>query len=185
MNEQSQFRRELAIIPNVANVLAIIGFAVVQVCLLILLPHFAPHMHMHGEMPPRPILILVSILGGLFFAAFILLVGYVNADSKRRGMNSLLWTLLVIFIPKAIGFIAYFLLRKPMLVPGSPQCPKCGTGVGPGFRYCPKCGYAFAPSCPQCGKQISPEYAWCPYCGKGVAPSAPPAGGPLASPQMP
>jgi predicted amidophosphoribosyltransferase len=88
-----------------------------------------------------------------------------------------LWTLLVIFIPKAIGFIAYFLLRKPLVI-NTPQCPKCGTGVGPGFRYCPKCGYAFAPSCPQCGQQISPDYAWCPHCGKGLAPSAP-----VASPQ--
>ncbi len=51
------------------------------------------------------------------------MIGYVNADSKRRGMNSLLWTLLVIFVPKALGFIAYFLLRKPLLIP----CPNCGA----------------------------------------------------------
>jgi len=177
MNEQSQFRRELAIIPNIARVLAVIGFALVQVCLLVLLPHFAPHMHMHGDMPPRPILNLISILGGLFFASFILLVGYVNADTKRRGMNSLLWTLLVIFIPKAIGFIAYFLLRKPLLVE-SRQCPKCGAAAGGDFRYCPKCGYSFTPSCAQCGRPIAADYAWCPYCGKGIAPSAP-----VASPQ--
>ena len=79
----------------------------------------------------------------LILAIIILMIGYVNADSKRRGMNSLLWTLLVIFVPKALGFIAYFLLRKPLMMP----CPKCGTPVGSDFRFCPKCGYAVTPMC--------------------------------------
>ena len=175
MNEQSHFRRELAIIPNVAWVLAVIGFVLVQICLLVLLPHYRSHMH--DELPPKQVMTLISLVGGIFFAAFILLVGYVNVDSKRRGMNSLLWTLLVIFIPKAIGFIAYFLLRQPLVIT-TPQCPKCGNAVGSDFRYCPKCGYAFTPSCPQCGRAIGADYAWCPYCGKQVAPSAP-----VASPQ--
>jgi hypothetical protein len=30
-------------------------------------------------------------------------------------MNSLVWTLLVIFIPNGIGFIIYFLTRQPLL----------------------------------------------------------------------
>jgi RNA polymerase subunit RPABC4/transcription elongation factor Spt4 len=89
----------------------------------------------------------------------------VYADSKRRGMNALLWTLLVIFVPKALGFIAYFLLRKPLLIP----CSNCGTEVGSDFRYCPKCGYGVTPSCANCGHAISHEYVCCPYCGKPVA----------------
>jgi hypothetical protein len=161
-------------------VLAVLGFVAVQICLLGLLPHFASHMH--GEMPPKGLMPLISILGGAFFAIFLLMLGYVNADSKRRGMNSTMWTLLVLFIPKAIGFLAYFLLRKPLLVEGIPNCPKCGTGIGPGFRYCPKCGYAFAPSCAQCGRALSPEFNCCPYCGRAVTPAAPPA--PAPSPQM-
>ncbi len=95
-------------------------------------------------------------------AIIILMIGYVNADSKRRGMNSLLWTLLVIFVPKALGFIAYFLLRKPLLIP----CPNCGTAVGSDFRYCPKCGHALTPTCSHCGRSISGDYVCCPYCGK-------------------
>jgi len=166
MNEQSQFQRELAIIPNAARVIAVIGFALVQICLLVLLPHFVGHMH--GEIPPRPVMVLISIVGGAFFACFILLVGYVNADTKRRGMNSLLWTLLVIFIPKAIGFIAYFLLRKPLQVSGLTSCPKCASSIGPNFRFCPKCGYAVAPACTQCGRSINNDYVCCPYCGKPV-----------------
>ena len=80
------------------------------------------------------------------------MIGYVYADSKRRGMNSLLWTLLVIFVPKALGFIVYFLLRKPLLIP----CPNCGTEVGSDFAYCPKCGHALAPTCSHCGRLSAP-----------------------------
>ena len=165
MNGQSQLSREFAIIPYVARVIAVIAFALVQVCLLVLLPRYYHHVH---DLPPLPVMTLIAIVGGLFLALFILLVGYVNADTKRRGMNSLLWTLLVIFIPKAIGFLAYFLLRKPLLVNGSPNCPKCGTAVGPDFRFCPKCGYSFAPACGNCGRGIQPDFAVCPYCGKPV-----------------
>ena len=93
------------------------------------------------------------------------MVGYVNADSKRRGMNSLLWTLLVIFVPKALGFIAYFLLRKPLVMP----CPNCRTPVGSDFRFCPKCGYAVTPRCVHCGCSIQRDYVVCPYCGKPVS----------------
>ena len=101
-----------------------------------------------------PFLVLISLGGGIFLAIIILMIGYVNADSKRRGMNSLLWTLLVIFIPKALGFLAYFLLRKPLLIP----CPQCGTPVGSDFRYCPKCGHALTPTCGHCGRSISGDY---------------------------
>jgi len=173
MNEKSQLSREFAIVPNVARVIAVIGFIVVQICLLVLLPHYV-----HGhDMPPKAVMPLISIVGGSFLALFILLIGYVNADSKRRGMNSLLWTLLVIFVPKAIGFLAYFLLRKPLLAEGMGHCPKCGLGVRADFRFCPKCGYSFAPACGNCGRALQPDYAICPYCGKpaAVAPVVPPA----------
>ena len=175
MNEQSRFGQEFAIVPNIARVIAVICFALVQICLLGLLPHFAHHMK---DVPPMPALVAISIFGGIILAIFVLLIGYVNADTKRRGMDSLLWTLLVIFVPKALGFIAYFLLRKPLLLPG---CPKCGAGIGADFRFCAKCGYTMAPSCPHCGRGISRDYIVCPYCGKPVASSQPP----VASSQPP
>jgi Double zinc ribbon len=163
MNQaKSHFRSELAIIPPVATVIAVLAFVLMQICLLGLLPHY------EKDIPPMPALVLISIFGGIFVAIIVLLVGYVNADSKRRGMNPLLWTLLVIFIPKALGFIAYFLLRKPLLVP----CPKCGTTVAADFHFCQKCGYALSPTCTNCGRAISHDFACCPYCGKPVAAAA-------------
>ncbi|MGA3055911.1 MAG: zinc-ribbon domain-containing protein [Candidatus Korobacteraceae bacterium] len=165
MNQaKSHFRSELAIIPPVARVIAVLVFVVMQICLLVLVPHFVHD----SDVPPMPALVAISLVGGFIVAVIVLMIGYVYADSKRRGMNALLWTLLVIFVPKALGFIAYFLLRKPLLIP----CPNCGTEVGSDFRYCPKCGHALTPTCSHCGRSISGDYVCCPYCGKPVAATA-------------
>ena len=164
--QRSRFKEEVAIIPPVATLIAIVVFAVVQICLLWLVPAYVRP----SELPPRLALVLISLFGGAFAAIIIMLIGYVNADSKRRGMNSLLWTLLVIFVPKALGFLLYFLLRKPLLMP----CASCGTSIGSDFRFCPKCGHAVLPICAHCGRSISPDYVCCPYCGKTVGPTATP-----------
>ena len=74
---------------------------------------------------------------------YFLLIGYVNQDAKRRDMGQVLWTLLVIFIPNGMGFLAYFLLRKPLVR----YCPKCGDRVETGFHFCAKCGCELSPSC--------------------------------------
>jgi len=165
---KATFRSEVAIIPTIARVIAAIAFLLMQIALLGLAAHYIPH-----DLPSRPALIAISLFGGIFLAIIILLIGYVNADSKRRGMNSLLWTLLVIFIPKALGFLAYFLLRKPLMM----ACSNCGSSIGTDFRFCPKCGYSITPTCVHCGRPISRDYICCPYCGKPVAsPVAPQAG---------
>jgi RNA polymerase subunit RPABC4/transcription elongation factor Spt4 len=155
---KSTFHSELAIIPPVARVIAGAVWVLFQIGLLGVLPRYAK------DLPPTPVWVLITMFGGAILTIIVLMVGYVNADSKRRGMNSLLWTLLVIFVPKALGFIAYFLLRKPLLIP----CPKCGTPVGADFRYCPKCGNAVTPLCSHCGRPIQYDSTFCPYCGKTV-----------------
>src|ERR1039457_7020994 len=139
MNQvKSHFRSELAIIPPVARGIAVVAFAIMQICLLGLLPHFVNR----SEIPPMPFMVLISLVGGAVLGIIVLMVGYVYADSKRRGMNALLWTLLgiiglmagclspdskrrgmnallwrvlVVFVPKARGFIGSFLPRKPLL----------------------------------------------------------------------
>ena len=157
MNQaKSHFRSELAIIPTVARVIAVLAFVITQICLLGLLPHY------ERDIPPMPFMVLISVGGGIIVAIIILLIGYVNADSKRRDMNALLWTLLVIFVPKALGFLAYFLLRKPLLSP----CPQCGTPVRADYAYCQKCGRGLRPFCCHCGRAISDDFVCCPYCGK-------------------
>jgi hypothetical protein len=119
--------------------------------------------------PPLVVRILLVPFAGLAVAFYILVGGYVNRDSKRRGMNSLLWTLLVIFIPNGIGFIIYFLTRQPLLL----RCPQCSARVKAGFNYCPRCNYQLAPACPKCHRSISLGDAYCPYCGEALGAAAP------------
>lgn len=69
-------------------------------------------------------------------AAVTLLAGYVYADASKRGMPAVPWTVLALLVPNGVGFVLYFLLRKPILHP----CSKCGQGVAPDSAYCPKCG---------------------------------------------
>ena len=161
---RSRFGEELRIIPTGWVVAAVIGAAAIEVLFHVCIPIWSHHQ----GLPPQPWWTLLGLAAALFAAATILLTGYVYADSKRRGMNALLWTLLVILIPKAIGFIAYFMLRKPLLEP----CPNCRWPIGSDFAYCPKCGYALTPSCANCGRAIRRDYKCCPFCGKPVGATA-------------
>jgi RNA polymerase subunit RPABC4/transcription elongation factor Spt4 len=156
---KSRLQQELSIIPFGWTVAAGIGIVVVETLFTFFIPRWAPH-----DLPPRPWLDLMGAVGALLLAATLLLTGYIYADAKRRGMNAILWTLLVLLIPKPIGFIAYFLLRTPM----RERCPKCNTPVGADFAFCPKCGNALAPACPGCGRAMRRDFVCCPYCGKTV-----------------
>jgi hypothetical protein len=99
----------------------------------------------------------------LFMAILIFLIAYVNRDAKRRGMNSVLWTLLVLILfPSSIflGFLIYFLMREPLPYP----CPQCSTMVGARFNFCPNCKCNLHPSCPNCKREVVETDKYCPYC---------------------
>jgi hypothetical protein len=103
----------------------------------------------------------LSIVAPLVLAAWVLLIGYTYGDAKRRGMRYVMWTLLAIFIPYAIGIILYFILRDPLPRP----CPGCGASVKTSFIFCPHCATALRPTCPQCGRAIERSWSHCPNCG--------------------
>lgn len=120
--------------------------------------------------PALASLALAGIVTGvsLLMASLIFLVGYVNRDAKRRGMNSSLWTLLVIILLPAwtfIGFLIYFLKREPMPYP----CPQCSTTVGARYNFCPNCKCNLQPSCPQCKREVVETDKFCPYCACDLA----------------
>ncbi len=104
------------------------------------------------------------IWSGLFLFAWVVLVGYIYADAKRRGMRYIMWTLLSIFILYGIGAILYFVLRDPLLI----SCPKCGARCRSTYVFCPKCGEGLAPSCPECKRAVEPAWNRCAYCGKDL-----------------
>lgn len=102
----------------------------------------------------------------LILFVLILLIGYVYADAKRRGMRYVMWTLLAILVPDAIGIILYFILRDPLPTP----CGACNVVVPGRFVFCPHCGAALKPTCPRCGRSVDREWANCAYCGTSLPP---------------
>jgi Zn finger protein HypA/HybF involved in hydrogenase expression len=97
-------------------------------------------------------------------AAIILLIGYVNRDARRRGMNAGLWTFLVIILLPGtllVGFVIYFLVREPLPY----HCTQCGATVNARFNYCPGCKYNLRPTCEQCKREVGEFDKYCPHCG--------------------
>lgn len=150
-----QLKQEWSLVPGWAIGLAVVFFFGVEILMtLVLFPR-------EPNPPPVPFQLLFGVLMGSMLAFLTLLVGYVNRDAKRRGMSSALWTILVIFIPNAIGFILYFLMRQPLRVP----CPGCGAALQPNANYCPSCGVHLRPVCPECRRAIEPGDKYCANCG--------------------
>ena len=153
----TRLQEELKIIPGWAYFLASIGF----LCMQFLFNYVIPAQKANANHPPAPVLALLGLLAGFAIACYFLLVGYVNRDAGRRGMSRTLWTIIVIFVPNALGFILYFLLRQPAMQP----CPKCRTQVEATFNYCPTCNTKLHPHCAQCQRTVQLTDTFCPYCG--------------------
>ena len=132
---------------------------------------FAPELR---DMPILSYLALAGVVTALWLvmATFIFLIAYVNRDAKRRGMNSTLWTLLVVVLLPAstfIGFLIYFLMREPLPY----DCPQCGKAVGARFNFCPNCKCNLHPSCPNCKREVVETDKFCPYCAYELGKPAP------------
>jgi hypothetical protein len=120
------------------------------------------------ELSHDPALASLALAGlvtmvALFLSSWIFMTAYVNRDAKRRGMNSALWTFLVIVLSPAyfaIGFILYFLMRQPLPY----ACPQCAKMVGARFNFCPNCKCNLHPSCPQCKQEVAEDDKYCPNC---------------------
>ena len=125
------------------------------------------------ELRDNPVLASFALGGmvtavSLCLAILIFLTAYVNRDAQRRGMNSGLWTVLVLLlIPETLilGYVIYFLMREPMPYP----CPACGNSVGARFNFCPNCKCNLHPSCPQCKREVVETDKFCPYCGNDLS----------------
>jgi len=121
-------RSEFALVPMGARILAALGFAIPVVGATWM---FYQHAVIGWE----------TLLGagiGSLVAAYILLAGYVYGDAARRGMPPVPWTALAVMVPNGLGFVLYFLMRKPM---GHP-CNRCAASVAGDAAFCPRCGQA-------------------------------------------
>lgn len=170
---QSTLGREIRIVPQWAWVLAVIAFIAAQIFFNVVVAHHAQH-------PPAAVRSLFGLLAGVGAGCYLLLIGYINQDSKRRGMSPTLWTIVAFIIPNALGIILYFVLRQPL----QGACPQCGNAVQPGYSFCPRCSYKLNPSCPQCQRSVGADDLYCPYCGTSLRnPAATPSGAVSSTPK--
>jgi hypothetical protein len=160
----SKFQDNLSVIPRGAKVTAwIISLGVAA--LVSVLPRIPPN---DNEHLPLAVRVLLPILSFTVLFVIIMLDGYVYGDARRRGMRYVMWTLLAIFVPDAIGVILYFILRDPMPV----SCPSCSASVLSKFTFCPSCGTSVKPVCSNCGKPVEIAWSNCAHCGSKL-PSTP------------
>jgi hypothetical protein len=154
---------ELQMIPRWSMVLAVIVFIAVQYLFHYVMPHSK-----QNQLPMR---ILAGYSWGTLLASYVLLVGYVSCDVKRRAMSARLWMLLVVVMPGGIGAVVYFLLRQPILS----RCPNCSTEIDSSCNFCPQCQFQTAPVCGRCFRDIRITDAFCKQCGHDCASDEAPA----------
>jgi double zinc ribbon protein len=175
-SEKTTFRDDLRVIPRglirLLGAAYVVALAVISV--LVFVPRAIPD-PMVGEPLALRMLWMYGIVtaGAAVVSAYLLLLGYIAGDAKRRGMRPVLWVLLAILVPYLIGVILYFVVREPLPF----KCPQCGAAVMAQFNFCPSCKFNLRPNCPQCRRAISAGDRFCPHCGFGLPSDAPaPAG---------
>jgi Phospholipase_D-nuclease N-terminal len=138
-----KLRQVLSIVPKPVKVTA----SIIMGCVALVGPvagFVAGRVDGRGPVHGFPFPLLTSVgglcfglLAGVLMSLWVLGLGYVYADAERRNMPSILWTLVAALVPNLLGYLLYFVLRKPIAVP----CPNCGQATDAAQRFCPWCGY--------------------------------------------
>jgi cytochrome bd-type quinol oxidase subunit 2 len=82
-----------------------------------------------------------ALVLGIVLAIWLLCLGFVFADARRRDMRSVLWVLVAALFPHLLGFLLYFVMRYPIAA----TCTHCGMTVSNHQRFCSWCGTAQFP----------------------------------------
>lgn len=114
----------------------------------------------------------LSLFSFALLVLWIIVIVWVYRDAERRGMNGVVWALLVL-IGNLIGLLIYLIVRTDSvpappvqrISPAATLCPSCQKSVGADFAFCPHCGTQLQRTCPQCGKSVEPAWKACPHCG--------------------
>jgi zinc-ribbon domain/Phospholipase_D-nuclease N-terminal len=81
-----------------------------------------------------------ALVLGIVLAIWLLCLGFVFADARRRDMRSVLWVLVAALFPHLLGFLLYFVMRHPIAA----TCTQCGKTVSSHQRFCSWCGTSLA-----------------------------------------
>lgn len=77
-----------------------------------------------------------ALLMGALVAIWLLCLGFVFADARRRAMRPVPWVLVAALFPHLLGFLLYFVMRPP--IPST--CTHCGGTIPLHQRFCSWCG---------------------------------------------
>jgi len=115
----------------------------------------------------------LSIFSLALLVLWIVVIVWVYRDAERRGMNGVLWALLVL-IGNIIGLLIYLIVRSDVLPasqrsPAQQLCPECNQEIGQGYTFCPHCGKRLQGGvCPACGKPVESNWKVCASCGENI-----------------
>lgn len=114
---------------------------------------------------------IIFLLPFLLMLAFsLVIIIWVYRDAEKKGMNGVLWALLV-FVGNVVGLLIYLIVRNdehPRAVAAGRKepCPSCGVMVAQTFSFCPQCGVKLKLTCPACENPVQKEWKVCPHCGE-------------------
>jgi|CZKL01.1.fsa_nt_gi hypothetical protein len=77
-----------------------------------------------------------ALVLGIVIATWLLCLGFVFADARRRAMRPVLWILVAGLFPHLLGFLLYFVMRQPI----AKTCTHCGQTIPLHQRFCSWCG---------------------------------------------
>jgi hypothetical protein len=150
------------LIPWWSWLLAVLGFAGI---FALMLPQV---MQRTAENKSIAFAVFWSVWSGIFVAFYMVMIGYVMRDSRRRGMNPRAWlAVMLALMPSGLGFIVYFLLRSPVVL----ECPGCSSRIPPDANFCPRCRRQLKAVCELCHRSLLPGDLYCAHCGQAVTES--------------
>jgi len=77
-----------------------------------------------------------GLFGGVVIAAWLLCLGFIFADARRRAMRPFLWVLVAALFPHLLGFLLYFVMRQPI----ASTCSHCARTMALNQPFCSWCG---------------------------------------------
>jgi len=172
--ERSKFTDELRIIPRwlVFTCLVLTMIALIVGVSINLINMGTDREVFPPELRNQPLLASLALAGLILLVAILLsatlfMFGYVYRDASRRGMNPVLWTIVVLILSPGygiLGLVIYLLVREPLPY----ACPQCATSVSARFNFCPNCKTNLHPACSHCQREVSDTDRFCPYCGNDL-----------------
>lgn len=147
-----RFQRFLSIVPKGARIAASVPAGCLTIALLV-----AGFLN-RNDLIDNPGAAFAAAGAGLFacgiLTAWILCLGYVYGDARRRAMPPILWMLVALLVPNLLGFLLYFVLRRPITV----ACTNCGQATSLEQRFCSWCGNPRPPA-PSGGAPSGPGFS--------------------------